>query len=155
MKTKADKTNSAGQSRAVANRKSKPRKREDATFGFVDNRPAAIAQRKFQEAIDNSPRLRQHGDTTVLVSESAVSVAQRRQLEGLFGVPAQRRGVLDEKASQMMPIQRDANAAQNYSPPAANAMRPSFRTNHAPNTYDLQTALNIHGTRGLSQSIPS
>ncbi|MFN6564595.1 MAG: hypothetical protein RMY28_033025 [Nostoc sp. ChiSLP01] len=45
-------------------------------------------------------------------------------------------------------IQRNSDAAQNYTPPASNATMPSFRNNHTPNNFDLNTALNIHAIRG-------
>ncbi|WP_445638060.1 hypothetical protein NSTC745_03291 [Nostoc sp. DSM 114161] len=45
-------------------------------------------------------------------------------------------------------IQRNSDAAQNYTPPAANATMPSFRNNHTPNNFDVNTALNIHAIRG-------
>ena len=45
-------------------------------------------------------------------------------------------------------IQRNAAAAQNYTPPVANAMQQYFRNNHVPDPYDVPTALHIHAIRG-------
>ena len=52
-------------------------------FGFQDNRPVAVAQRKLQQSIDSSPR----------------QLAQAERLSGLFGGPVQR--VEDEEELQM------------------------------------------------------
>jgi hypothetical protein len=49
--------------------------------GFVDNRPAAVAQRKLQEMINNSPRVLQQK----AIRNSPRMMAQRQQREALFG----------------------------------------------------------------------
>jgi hypothetical protein len=54
MNTHADKT-LENKSQTVANRLPKLQSKSESTFQFVDNRPEAIAQRKLQEAISNSP----------------------------------------------------------------------------------------------------
>jgi hypothetical protein len=58
MNTHADKT-PEHKSQAHANRLSKRQGNGESTVPFVDNRPAALAQQKLQEAINTSPRVQQ------------------------------------------------------------------------------------------------
>jgi hypothetical protein len=58
MNTSAEKT-SENKSQAVADNLSKLQSNGESAFQFVDDRPEAIAQRKLQEAINNSPRMLQ------------------------------------------------------------------------------------------------
>lgn len=58
MNTHADKK-SENKSQAVANVLQKQQNDGSSTFQFEDNRPEAIAQRKLQEAINNSPSVQQ------------------------------------------------------------------------------------------------
>ena len=58
MNTHADKTQQ-NKSQVVANSLPKQKSGDKSTFLFVDNRPEAIAQRKLQESINNSPPVQQ------------------------------------------------------------------------------------------------
>ncbi|NKB82117.1 MAG: hypothetical protein GKS05_09570 [Nitrospirales bacterium] len=72
--------------------------RSTADAGFVDNRPEAMAQQKLIDAIHHSPAM----------------VAQRKQLQGLFGSAAQLQGGEEEdlqmKQASSAPIQLNALA---------------------------------------------
>jgi len=56
MNTHADKTQE-NKRQSVANEVSQKQNGGRSTFQFMDNRPEAIAQRKLQEMVDNSPRV--------------------------------------------------------------------------------------------------
>ena len=78
MKTIADKSNQAEQSRANANRiqqstsKDKSfRSLETASFGIDDNRPETITQRKLQELMKSSPQVRQAAQIQEMLSNSS------------------------------------------------------------------------------------
>ncbi len=58
MNTHAEKTQ-GNKSQAVANNLSKQASVDESIFIHMDNRPKAIAQRRMQEAINNSPRVHQ------------------------------------------------------------------------------------------------
>lgn len=53
--THASKTQE-NKSQSVANGESQMQNSKESTFQFVDNRPEAIAQRKLQEMVNNSPK---------------------------------------------------------------------------------------------------
>lgn len=92
MKTKADKAERFSERRtngnAVARQPTAQRRPVGPTgskgVAFRDNRGVAVAQRKLQQSIDDSPR----------------QLAQAEQLSGAFGLPVQR--VEDEEELQMM-----------------------------------------------------
>ncbi len=53
-------------SRSITNTISQKQSRQDAAFQFVDNRPEAIAQRKHQKMVDNSPQVKQLAQLSAL-----------------------------------------------------------------------------------------
>ena len=59
MSTQADKTQE-NRSQSVSNSEQLTRSGGESALQFVDNRPAAIAQRKLQEMANNSPQVTQH-----------------------------------------------------------------------------------------------
>ena len=58
MNAHADRTQE-NKSHTIVNDASKKQPVSDSAFQFVDNRPAAIAQRKLQEIVNNSPQVKQ------------------------------------------------------------------------------------------------
>lgn len=78
MNTHADKTQE-NKSRAVANSLPKLQSNSESTFQFMDNRPETIAQLKLQEAINNSPRVKQLKAYQEMANNS-LSVKQTTQL---------------------------------------------------------------------------
>ena len=76
MNTHADKAHE-NKDQAVANGLFKQQSNNESAFQLVDNRTEAIAQRKLQEAIDNSPRVQQLKSYQEMAN-SASNVIQRR-----------------------------------------------------------------------------
>ena len=71
MKSYADKNQEKG--RKVTNSSSRQQQSDGATFQLVDNRATTVAQRELTETINSSPQ----------------QIAQRQQLNNLFGNAAQ------------------------------------------------------------------
>ncbi|GGC77423.1 eCIS core domain-containing protein [Undibacterium terreum] len=73
---------------------------------FVDSRPAAAAQRKLAEMMNNSPRVLQQQALSDAIHNSPRMVAQRNKINALFGGAAQ----LEENGEmppQLSPVQRE------------------------------------------------
>ena len=105
MRGHAEKT-PINRSRAVATQTPKKKAGSKATSQFVDNRPEAVQLRKMQEmadnspqaqhlramqaVADNSPQARQAAQVQAMVDNSPLMVAQRQQIDRMFGKPVQR-----------------------------------------------------------------
>ncbi|RDU96013.1 eCIS core domain-containing protein [Trinickia dinghuensis] len=74
----------------------------------VDNRPAAVAQRKLTDMTNNSPRMLQQRALGDAIHNSPQLVAQRHKINTLFGGIVQRHedGTIP---AQLSPVQRDEN----------------------------------------------
>jgi hypothetical protein len=114
MNTHADKT-LENKSQTVANRLPKLQSKSESTFQFVDNRPEAIAQRKLQEAITNSPRVQQLKAYQEMANNSP-QVSQLRAIQDRannspqFSKTAQLQAMTDNhSAQQQQPIQKKKN----------------------------------------------
>ncbi len=101
---------------------------------FIDNRPAALAQKALQAMADqspqsqrllelqsmgdNSPRVKAHAQLRAAIDNSPQQVAQRQQWVRLFGQPGQRLGLDDGESVQgkfttiQTPTQLQGNATQ-------------------------------------------
>ncbi len=106
VNTYADKTQQ-NKSVAIANVAVQKRSSGKAAHTFVDNRPKAIAQRKSQEAINNSPRVQQlkaYRSMTVLKGENNTGLPDEKHLPHKAGHVVQKQeGV--KPVSQMGVIQ--------------------------------------------------
>lgn len=114
MNTHADKT-LENKSQTVTNRLPKLQSKSESTFQFVDNRPEAIAQRKLQEAISNSPRVQQLKAYHEMANNSP-QVSQLRALQDRannspqFSQTAQLQAMADNYSAQkQQPIQKKKN----------------------------------------------
>jgi hypothetical protein len=114
MNTHADKT-LENKSQTVANRLPKLQSKSVSTFQLVDNRPEAIAQRKLQEAISNSPRVQQLKAYHEM-AENSPQVSQLRAFQDRannspqFSKTAQLQSMADNySAQQQRPIQKKKN----------------------------------------------
>ena len=114
MNTHSDKT-LENKSQTVANRLPKLQSKSESTFQFVDNRPEAIAQRKLQEAISNSPRVQQLKAYHEMANNSP-QVSQLRAIQDRanncpqFSKTAQLQAMADNhSAQQQQPIQKKEN----------------------------------------------
>ncbi len=115
MNTHADKT-LINKSQTVTNRLPKLQSKSESTFQFVDNRPEAIAQRKLQEAISNSPRVQQLKAYHEMANNSP-QVSQLRALQDRannspqFSQTAQLQAMADNHSAQQkqQPIQKKKN----------------------------------------------
>lgn len=72
-----------------------------------------------------------------------------RQVSQMLARTMSHKEAIDRSASRNT-IQRNADAAQSYTPLPGQAMQQYFRNNHvpAPANYNLNTAIQIHGNRG-------
>ncbi len=114
MNTHADKT-LENKSQTVANRLPKLQSKSESTFQFVDNRQEAIAQRKLQEAISNSPRVQQlkayqeRANNSPQVSQLR-TIQDRANNSPQFSKAAQLQAMADNhSAQQQQPIQKKEN----------------------------------------------
>lgn len=75
---------------------------------LVDNRPAAVAQRKMAEMMNNSPRVLQQRTLSDAIHNSPRMVAQRHKMNALFGgaVRPQGEGAM---SAELSPAQREEN----------------------------------------------
>lgn len=71
MKTQADKTQE-NESLSVANGVSQKQSSSESTFQFVDKRPEAVAQRKLQEMVNNSPKTEQAAQLQAMADNFSV-----------------------------------------------------------------------------------
>jgi hypothetical protein len=79
MKEHADKT-SENKSKTVANNLSKKGNNAESTFQFENNRPESIAQRKLQEAINNSPQVTQLKSYQAMADKNSAQAIQRKDI---------------------------------------------------------------------------
>jgi hypothetical protein len=84
MNTYTDKTQE-NKSQAVANSSPKLQSNGESSFQFVDNRPEAIAQRKLQEVINNSPQVKQLRDCQAMANSFTVQRKENIEEETLQG----------------------------------------------------------------------
>lgn len=97
MNTHADKTQE-NKSQAVAKNLPKLQSNDESAFQFLDNRTEAIVQRKLQEAINNSPRVKQLKAYQEMADGSS-QVEQTAQLQTIS----------DNRYAQQQPIQKKEN----------------------------------------------
>ena len=86
MYTPADKKNDTD-NRQQANDLPEQRISSAAMFGFSDNRPAAVLQRKLREAIDKSPRAQQTAQLQAMADRYAARQVSFQQQENRTGLP--------------------------------------------------------------------
>lgn len=98
MNTHADKTKE-NISQSVPNAASHKQSNGDYTFQFVDNRPEAIVQRKLQEAINSSPKVKQLKAHQEMANNSS-QVYQAAQFKAIMD---------NHSAQQQQPIQKNEN----------------------------------------------
>lgn len=90
MHTHADKTHE-NKNQSVSNGESQMQSGGEATFEFEDNRPKAIAQRKLQEIVNNSPQVSQ-----LKAFQNMANNIQSKQSIQLFSTPIIQRVEADE-----------------------------------------------------------
>lgn len=96
MKNHADKSN-GNQSRPAANQPSQKKEGGRAPFSFVDNRPEAKQLARIQEMMNKSPQAKKAAQLQAIIDYSPRMVAQRQQLDQMFGNAAQRQKACEEK----------------------------------------------------------
>lgn len=115
MNTHADKPQTK-ESPAVANRLPKHQHNSGSTFQFVDNRPEAIAQRKFQDAANNSPQADQTAQFQAVANNHADQQNQPLQKkENNTGLPDNLKSGVENLSGYSMD---DVNVHYNSDQPA-------------------------------------
>jgi hypothetical protein len=124
-------------SRIVENSVTGKKRNGNLSFGFVDNRPEAVAQRKLRRvAKESSPKAKEITQTKIL--RDGYSLLQQYSSHDKHGV------------TKPLVVQRNQRVTQ-YAPDANNSMSPGFIDQHAPqgdDDYTVENAIEIHEIRG-------
>lgn len=104
---------------------------------FVDNRPAAVAQRKLAEMINNSPRVLQRRALSDAIHNSPRMVAQRHKINGLLGraIQLQEDGA---RPAELSPAQREEKPNNTGLP---NQLKAGIQRKEKPNNTGLPDPL--------------
>lgn len=115
MKLNADKT-SENKGQAIANSLPKQESGLKSAFQLVDNRAEAIAQRKLQETIDNSPKVRQLWAYQTMADGYAAQQYPIQKKENQTGLPDQLKSGIENLSGYSMD---DVKVHYNSDKPAA------------------------------------